>query len=566
MTSTNQIAEALVTTTTTDPILTEIRIDTDLVLALDEVQQRAAIDPAKVAEYAELYRDGHDLGPLVLFRAEDEHAVELYLADGFHRRLAALEAKLVQLPAKIYPGSVRDAILFATQCNKHGMPLSNADKRRRVMTLLQDPEWRGWSDNHIAQHCGVAHSFVHKLRREVSLVLETSDDAEYVQTSRTYNDRYGHTRTMDTSKIGQKAPAPPHDQEPEKAKGAFSADAPASMPTSNGPNVAVYDGIVVPASIAERQVEVEPEGLERCVGAGQANGTGSAESPEIPAHASVTAVEDAASGEAPETLPIAAQESPLVGSRGATIPGSVQWCRHTIESLRHYRTSKRMASRYFAHTVRELTEYEAWNVVPQGQPYGSLGALLVEMDGPHYRSHQLESALEDATATLHYVQAVVAAITPAERDAAGFDAVRDLCAHILALWASQEPSTPAAPAEPEPDTPPAPVASASMGDGRDVETVAESEPLPAPPTLSPIETHLLAHLKAIAPEGCTGKQGAEAIDKLYTSTTRAWSNLVAKGYARKEEHKGGALYYACKPTARASDAPTETVSVPAVPA
>ena len=123
-------------TTTTAPLLTDIRLNDVALLALDAVQQRAAIAPEKVQEYATLYRDGHDLGRLVCFRADAEGAVELVLADGFHRRLAALEAGLVQLPAEVYEGTLRDAIFYATSCNKHGVALSNADKRRRVTTKI----------------------------------------------------------------------------------------------------------------------------------------------------------------------------------------------------------------------------------------------------------------------------------------------------------------------------------------------------------------------------------------------------------------------------------------------
>jgi hypothetical protein len=134
------------------------------------VQQRVELDHAKVEEYTELYADGHDLGRLVVFQTD----AGWFLADGFHRLLAALTAGLPDLPCAVYHGSLRDAILYATSCNLHGKPLSNADKKRRVLTLLTDPEWQQWSDNAIAKHCGVAHSFVGMVRR--SLVTVTSEE------------------------------------------------------------------------------------------------------------------------------------------------------------------------------------------------------------------------------------------------------------------------------------------------------------------------------------------------------------------------------------------------------
>ena len=83
-----------------------------------------------------------------------------------------------------------------------GWLFTNADKWKCVSTLLFDPEWAQWSDNSIAKHCGVTHSFVGKVRAEISLVSETSH-AFNARAQRTYQDKYGQVRTMDTRKIGQ---------------------------------------------------------------------------------------------------------------------------------------------------------------------------------------------------------------------------------------------------------------------------------------------------------------------------------------------------------------------------
>jgi hypothetical protein len=37
----------------------------------------------------------------------------------------------------------------------HGLRRTNEDKRRSVMTLLNDPEWAVWSDRAIARQCAV---------------------------------------------------------------------------------------------------------------------------------------------------------------------------------------------------------------------------------------------------------------------------------------------------------------------------------------------------------------------------------------------------------------------------
>jgi hypothetical protein len=230
------------------------------------IQQRTALDQATVQEYCALYTEGRDLGRIVVFR--DRYGT-YFLADGFHRCQAAHMVGLETLPAEVHEGGYREALLYATSCNLHGKPLTNADKRKRVRTLLEDPDWGQWADNSIAKHCGVAQSFVSRMRttlshnseiserhdarsrdsksrdnqeafslhseiREVQVAtpgnaeardpeirevqVATPRDAEAREdTRRTYRDRYGEVRSMETSHIGRQpaeavqeaVPAPP---------------------------------------------------------------------------------------------------------------------------------------------------------------------------------------------------------------------------------------------------------------------------------------------------------------------------------------------------------------------
>ena len=155
------------------PTVIDVSIAT--VEADQRVQQRVALDLEKVAEYAALYREGLDLGPLVAFG--DGHS--LILADGFHRLEAANLAGLSSLSRSTPASSAevgRQAVFYATSCNLHGAPLTNADKRKRVLTMLSDREWGQWSNNSLAKHCGVAQSFVSKIRHSLSLHSELSED------------------------------------------------------------------------------------------------------------------------------------------------------------------------------------------------------------------------------------------------------------------------------------------------------------------------------------------------------------------------------------------------------
>lgn len=62
----------------------------------------------------------------------------------------------------------REALLVSIDSNRnHGIRFSNADKRKAVFRLLKDQEWSGWSDNKIADFCGVSQPFVSNLRAEL---------------------------------------------------------------------------------------------------------------------------------------------------------------------------------------------------------------------------------------------------------------------------------------------------------------------------------------------------------------------------------------------------------------
>lgn len=173
-------------------------------------QTRAALDAGVVAEYASALADGATFPPIVVF--EDVNGL-LWLADGFHRHAAAIEAGLAELLADVRQGSRREAVLFSAGANAdHGARRTNADKRRAVETLLHDDEWRKWSDREIARRCRVVHPFVGQVR--ASLVTVTSDPTsqadyeaqqKFANAARLYTTKHGQTATMDTARIGRQA-------------------------------------------------------------------------------------------------------------------------------------------------------------------------------------------------------------------------------------------------------------------------------------------------------------------------------------------------------------------------
>lgn len=160
-------------------------------------QPRAAIDTQLVETYAEDMAAGAEFPPLVVFFDGVAH----WLADGFHRFFAAKGCGLAEFNCDLRQGTLRDAILFSVSANAaHGLRRTNEDKRRAVLTLLNDPTWAGWSDREIARHCRVSPHTVAGLRPAPILTVQTHSEP----VERTYTTRHGTTATMQTANIGSR--------------------------------------------------------------------------------------------------------------------------------------------------------------------------------------------------------------------------------------------------------------------------------------------------------------------------------------------------------------------------
>lgn len=135
-------------------------------LSLDsKTQQRIATSDDAVAEYAAVIRSGLTLPPITVYFDRERY----YIADGWHRVLAYLEAGEKYIMAYVKDGTLRDAIFAATGANvDHGVRRTNADKRQAVCTLLKDAEWCKISSRMIAEHCGVGHDMVERYRHQLA--------------------------------------------------------------------------------------------------------------------------------------------------------------------------------------------------------------------------------------------------------------------------------------------------------------------------------------------------------------------------------------------------------------
>jgi len=171
-------------------------------LALDEIrrdggtQPRAAINLQHVKLLEEQLEDGQQLEPVTIFYDGEFY----WLADGYHRWHAHRNREEEVIACVIHQGSRRDAVLYSVGANadhKPALPRTGQDKRRSVMTLLNDPEWKQWSDREIAKRCRVGNKFVGDVRRSLC--------PEHSEKSRTYKTKHGTTTKMNTANIGKKA-------------------------------------------------------------------------------------------------------------------------------------------------------------------------------------------------------------------------------------------------------------------------------------------------------------------------------------------------------------------------
>lgn len=167
-------------------------------------QNRANLNPEVVAEYEEAMVNGDKFPPMkVIF-----DSVNYYLVDGYHRYYAYLKARIFDIECDIIDGTERDAVLYACGVNSsHGLKRTNADKRKAVMTLLNDEEWGVWSDYKIAEICKVSQPFVLNIRHEIENLTNNiiSDKIETLKPAvKTHINKHGQTAQMNVYNIGKK--------------------------------------------------------------------------------------------------------------------------------------------------------------------------------------------------------------------------------------------------------------------------------------------------------------------------------------------------------------------------
>ena len=127
-------------------------------------QVRVQPDDATVADYAQHMTDGATFPPIVLFHDGSAY----YLADGFHRVLAARRNDWRDIDADVRVGTKTDALWFALAANKaNGRRLTEADKKHAITLALQ--AWPDRSARQIAEQVGASQDYVNDIRRKTQV-------------------------------------------------------------------------------------------------------------------------------------------------------------------------------------------------------------------------------------------------------------------------------------------------------------------------------------------------------------------------------------------------------------
>lgn len=136
-----------------------------------------------------------------------------WLADGFHRVAAHMRADSERIECLVRAGTVADARMLATSemaNGRHGLPLSRADKRRAVRIALETMS--EWTNTRIAEHVGVSHVFVGRVRSQME--SETASDCDPTPQKRKGKDGKMYPATRETASVVQDVPSAPGSVDP----------------------------------------------------------------------------------------------------------------------------------------------------------------------------------------------------------------------------------------------------------------------------------------------------------------------------------------------------------------
>lgn len=178
------------------------------IIAHPEIQVRTqGLNPEWVDTFVNILQSDGELEPIVVYRVDDKY----YVADGFHRLAASIQASVHDIRAYVHQGTFEDAKDHAESANlEHGLYLTNQDKKNILYRRLErEHEWIQLSNRKLASILGVAPPTIGEWLTEFSTVRNLTVDR-----SQTVG---ADGKKRDTSKIGIKSKSKPT-WTPKKAK------------------------------------------------------------------------------------------------------------------------------------------------------------------------------------------------------------------------------------------------------------------------------------------------------------------------------------------------------------
>lgn len=140
-----------------------------------EIQQRARIDEALIAEYAESIKEWIDSAPIVVYSDGQTR----WIADGFQRTEAASRAGLYAVPAIKLDGTRQDALRYALSANAtHGRRRNREDLERAYQTAVREGFCRATDTEAVAALLKCSARWASELTKAAREAAKVARDAE----------------------------------------------------------------------------------------------------------------------------------------------------------------------------------------------------------------------------------------------------------------------------------------------------------------------------------------------------------------------------------------------------
>jgi transposase len=184
-------------------------LDIDSIVLDERILTRDFVEDVAV-DYSVKMKEGVQFPPIVVFEIDGKNC----LSSGQHRYHAHKLNGALQIDSVVKQGTVDEAWMFGLQDNAtHGHKPSKRDNENAVRRITKHPIYGGMTNTQIAKVLGVTAMTVGRIKKKIQDELDATD------TVKTYTDKNGNERKVDTAKLVTKKKKP--EPEPEVDDGAI---------------------------------------------------------------------------------------------------------------------------------------------------------------------------------------------------------------------------------------------------------------------------------------------------------------------------------------------------------